>query len=329
MVEESTAAFRYKWLLFSPNPGGLLAFENIDTWFTAADRVTVNAQIARLRDAIAAAPLDTGLRHLLLDCYYDLAVAEMQGAKNKLATLATKRLGLQLTSPFIIDDEIATYQELVAYGVLAKYAELLAYTTEGVDPADFDDRVPHGIPFPVSTREQPNRNSVATQYATATVTATVPDYDEATQSVVPRPENQVLFSGYKDYTTYLRIMADYVRYQAELARLRGMRQGPNDATTGRSALAKIMRETMLDFVLLRRALSGQSVSARRCQWRECRDQRRGNRHGRHRERARLSQRHRQRPRTGSELPPARAGIHHRRHALLRFLRHSPPAAQRP
>ncbi len=257
-VENGGTAFRYKWLLFSPNPGETDVtnhFENIDTWFTAADRATVNAQIAKLRDAIAAAPLDTGLRHLLLDCYYDLAVAEMQGAKKKLATLATKRLGLQLTSPFIIDEEIATYGELVTLveAVLAKYAELLSYRTWGVDPADFDERVPRGMPmgYYIFVHEQPFRNSTPSQYATTTGTATVPDYDPATQSVVPRPENEVLFAGYKDYTTYLRIMGDYIRYQAELARLRGMRQAPNDVTLGRNALAKIMRETMLDFVLLR------------------------------------------------------------------------------
>lgn len=258
IVETSGTAFRYKWLLFSPNPGETDVtnhFENIDAWFSAADRATVNTQIAKLRDAIAAAPLDTGLRHLLLDCYYDLAVAEMQGAKKKLATLATKRLGLQLTSPFIIDEEIATYQELVTLldGVLGKYAELLSFTAEGVDPAEFDERLPHGMPmgYYIFIHEQPYRNSVASQYATSTDTATVPTYDEGNQSVVPRPAGEVLFSGYKDYTTYLRIMADYIRYHAELARLRGMRQGPNDVTTGRNALAKIMRETMLDFVLLR------------------------------------------------------------------------------
>ncbi len=258
VVETGGTAFRYKWLLFSPNPGETDVtnhFENIDAWFSAADRATVNTQIAKLRDAIAAAPLDTGLRHLLLDCYYDLAVAEMQGAKKKLATLATKRLGLQLSSPFIIDEEIATYQELITQveGVLAKYAELLSFTAEGVDPAEFDERLPHGMPmgYYIFIHEQPYRNSVASQYATSTDTATVPTYDEGNQSVVPRPAGEVLFSGYKDYTTYLRIMADYIRYHAELARLRGMRQGPNDVTTGRNALAKIMRETMLDFVLLR------------------------------------------------------------------------------
>lgn len=324
-VETSGAAFRYKYLLFSTTPGEsdvTSQFDSIDAWFTAADKAVVNAQIIKLRDAIANAPLDNSLRDLLLECYYDLAVAGMQGAKKKLAALATKRLGFEIVSPFIIDEEISTYEQLVTQveGVLAKYAELLSVTVDGVDPADFDESVARGMPmgYYVFIKQQPNRNATPTQFvssvitltfgsttvgtpdvtvattdglaigmpitgtgipadtkvesitgattftlsqnATATTTGqtfsaggamTVPDYDRATGSVVPRPENQVLFSGYKDYVTYLRIMADYVRYQAELARLRGMRQGPNDVTKGRNALAKIMRETALDFVLLR------------------------------------------------------------------------------
>ncbi len=109
----STTAFRYKWLLFSPNPGETdvtTHFQDMGNWFGDPERALVNQQILVLRDAIAVSPLDTGLRDLLLDCYYDLAVAEMQSAKKSLASLAAKNLGLTLTSPFVIDDEINIYE---------------------------------------------------------------------------------------------------------------------------------------------------------------------------------------------------------------------------
>ena len=176
-VEASGTAFRYKYLLFSTKPGEsdvTSQFDSIDAWFTAADKATVNAQIIKLRDAIANAPLDNSLRDLLLDCYYDLAVAGMQGAKKKLATLATKRLGLQLASPFIIDEEIATYEQLVTMveGVLAKYAELLSITVDGVEPADFDQSVTRGMPmgYYVFIKQQPNRNATPTQFVSSTRT---------------------------------------------------------------------------------------------------------------------------------------------------------------
>lgn len=79
-VLASTAAFRYKWLLFSPTPGEsdvTTHFQSMSNWFGNPERALVNTQILILRDALAISPLDTGLRDLLLDCYYDLAVAEM------------------------------------------------------------------------------------------------------------------------------------------------------------------------------------------------------------------------------------------------------------
>ncbi len=221
-VMNSTAAFRYKWLLFSPTPGEIdvtTHFQSMSNWFGAPERTLVNTQIPILRDALAISSLDTGLRDLLLDCYYDLAVAEMQFAKQSLASLAAKHLGLTLTSPFVIDDEINTYETLIALetNVLAKYAELLSMTTEGVDPADFDDRVQPGLAMGlyVFLRQQPSRNATASDYATDSGTNEfIPDCDANTLQVVSRnpaiAENLVLFSGYKDYVTQLdTLQADF------------------------------------------------------------------------------------------------------------------------
>lgn len=261
-VLSSGTAFRYKYLLFSPTPGEVdvtTHFQNMGDWFGDPERALVNTQIVILRDALAISPLDTGLRELLLDCYYDLAIAEMQFAKQNLASLAAKHLGITLTSPFVIDDEIKIYESLINLEtkVLNKYSELFSTTVEGVDPADFDDRERPGKPMGlyIFLNAQPNRNATASEYATDTGTEVIPDYDSMTQRPTPRvPDNQVLFAGYKDFVTVLQIMGQYVQHQAELARLRGMRQAPNDLVKARNAISKIQSETATDFLLLRCAI---------------------------------------------------------------------------
>lgn len=258
-VLNSGAAFRYKWLLFSPNPGEVdvtTHFQSMTNWFGDPERRLVDAQIAILRDALAVNPLDTGLRHLLLDCYHDLAVAEMQFTKQGMASLAAKHLGLTVTSPFVIDDEIKVYTNVIAIeaAVLAKYGELLSTTLEGVDPSDFDARELPGKPMGLYTflHEQPYRNAIASEYATESGVAVIPDYDSVSHAAIVRdPDNLVLFSGYKDYVTLLQIMGQYIQHNAELARLRGMRQAPNDLTLARNAISLIQKATATDFCLLR------------------------------------------------------------------------------
>src|SRR5207237_3429484 len=98
---------------------------------------------------------------------------------------------------------------------------------------------------------QPYRNAVASEYATETGVSVIPDYDAASKQAVPRqPENLVLFAGYKDYVTLLQIMGNFIAHNSELARLRGMRQGPNDLTKARNAISQIMGQTTTDFHLL-------------------------------------------------------------------------------
>ncbi len=259
-VLSSGTPFRYKWVLFSPNPGEVDVtshFQDMGQWFGDPERAQVAAQILVLRDALAVSPNDTGLRDLLLDCYYDLAVAEMQFTKQKLAQLAAMHLGLITTSPFVIDDEIKIYTNVIAIeaSVLAKYAELLSTTIEGVDPADFDAREMPGKPMGLYTfvHQQPYRNATASEYATDTSgTNVIPDYDPVTQTATNRsPNNLVLFAGYKDYATLLQVLGQYIQHNSELARLRGMRQSPNDLTLARNALSQIQGQTADDVSLLR------------------------------------------------------------------------------
>lgn len=268
-VLASQAAFRYKALLFSPPSSGADVsnyFESINQWFGEADRVIAKAQIAILHAAIARAPFDTGLRNTLLDVYYDLAVAEMQFASKKLSELATMRLGFVQTGPFIIDNEIAAYESLVALvaGVLDQYRGLFCEPIDGVEPSDFDpDPTVRGMPmgYYLFIRSQKNRNLTASKYVDAAgIEKSVPTVNTPAPgqayTAIPRPDNEVLFAGYKDYTTIYTIMGRYIQYQADLARLRGMRQAPQDLVKARNATSQMQSSLARDFQTLQGMFQG-------------------------------------------------------------------------
>ena len=234
-ITASSAAFRYKWLMYGEDPDdttGTPAILNIfeqsadsATWFTETDRDLVRTQIQVLTEALAYDPLNRRLQSALLDLHYDWAVAEMQFARTKLVEISTKRLGLTTVSAFIIDEEIEAYQELIALtkAAIQVYDDLLSLEMDGIDPGDFDPRYGMGpeatftgAPFGyfIFQNEVPLRNQTPTQYA---------PQDNSVVTNVIEPGDSNTFSGFKDYRTLLTILGQYIQYQADLARLRGMR----------------------------------------------------------------------------------------------------------
>jgi Skp family chaperone for outer membrane proteins len=295
-VEASAAAFRYQWLLYAPNTTNgetrtVADFDGISRWFGNAERVLVNQQIAILMDALAVCPWDTTLRRTLLDCYTDRAIAELQYNKSDLVALGKKRLGLTLTGQFIVDDEITLISNVVArlQDVLNQYQQLFACANDGVEPADFDTRFPLGTPFGyyIFATEQPARNTEAAQFFNTNGTLTrIPDFDpvlkEIPRNLTPEPfvdangngffdagENftdlnangiydsgSVIFSGYKDYTTLLQVLGEYVQRSAEWAKYLGMRRGPGDLTRARGIITDLQKKTATDYALLRNLFGG-------------------------------------------------------------------------
>lgn len=258
-IQNGGKPFRYKWLMFSGNGlTDVTAFDatSIAGWFTAADRTVIEAQIGVLKDAVAASPLDTSLRNMLLDVYYDLAVAEMQAVKPKLAELARLRLGLTALpqGKFIIDEEIRIYEEIVAGIATAvqQYAGLLRDPWPGIDPGMFDTRPgAAGTPMGryVFIRQQPARNSTPSQYASATGIHELPELDN-NGNAVPGTA-RVLFNGYKDLKMLWDIIGQSLQHQTELARLRGVRQAPGDLARAREMLNTARTETGGDLQQIR------------------------------------------------------------------------------
>ncbi|MGJ8723556.1 MAG: hypothetical protein ACSHYB_03275 [Roseibacillus sp.] len=265
-VESSSAAFRYLTLLYSPEPGETDVtshFQQMDTWYGEPERLTTEAAIDDIWAALANAPLDSGLRNLLLDAYTDRAVAEVQFIKNDLVELGKKRLGLEVVSVFVIDEEIEILERVTGTlkTIIDQYTELFTERQEGVEPSDFDPSATPGTPFGyyIFQKQQPSRNQTPSRYFEATTgePEPVPTYNENTQSVEPRASNEILASGFKDYVTLITIMGDYVEHVTELNRLRGLRQlppssqNPSDLELARAETAEIFETFPNDLSLLR------------------------------------------------------------------------------
>ncbi len=249
-IDNGGKPFRYKYLLYGTDGDSIAildlfeASNNPAQWFGEDERNAVIAQIPKLRAAIAQDPLNTDLQNALLEIYYDWAVGESQLSKALLSKLARIRLGLETSaeSPFIIDLEISTYEQLVenTQRILDVYKELLSLRIDGINPSDFDPaagNAPFGY-YLFQTRV-PQRNQVASQYA--------PDDDSEIVDVLPSDPGQ--FTGYKDYRTLLTFLGQYIEYQAELARFRGIRKASGDLTKARNALTDVQNEAGLATLL--------------------------------------------------------------------------------
>jgi hypothetical protein len=295
-VQNSTAAFRYEWLLYAPSTTNgvtrtVADFDGISGYYGNPERAIVAQQITNLVLALQANPFHNGLQQALLNAYTDRATAEMQFNKQDLVTLGKLRLGLTLSGQFIIDDEITLVSNVVQRlnGVLVQYNDLLSRTIEGVDPTDFDSRWPTNTPFGyyIFVTQQPIRNANAPQcFSTNGTLIYVPDYDPVKKEI-PRvtvaeaftdlngngfydagepfvdantngiyDSGAVLFNGYKDYTTLLDVMGDYVKYSAQLAKFLGMRQGPGDMAQARTIVTGIQSGTATDYALLKGMYGG-------------------------------------------------------------------------
>lgn len=265
-IEGSGKAFRYKPLLFNNEGESAISsdFERIADWYGDPERSDAETALEFLANGLKFAPGDPTLRNAILDAYYDLAVAEIQFVKVKLASLAEWRLGF-LASPsngFIINEEIALYQEIVSnyQFILQEYGQFLnrrfATNVNRIDP-NSDPGIPFGAY--VFQNEQERRNQFAVSFIDEDgILKTVPDYDPEAESNEPSTEERQILSGYKDFALLITLLRDYADSTAELARLYGLRRlddGTNDdVEDGLNLIATALQELFLTDKLLRNLL---------------------------------------------------------------------------
>ncbi len=249
--------FRYKFLLFDLDGADITQdFSDIDQWFTSADREAIDAQVELLRAALVANPFDTGLRNLYLDIHYDLLVADIQSVKKKVVELGKIRLGLVTTSQFIIDEEIALSETIVAQlrDALTHYGASLGEGMDGIDPSDFDSSVPPDMPFGlyIFWKQQPRRNAVPSKFVgPAGGEQAVVGGDDPLPEDPANPNDVVLSAGYKDLNALLELMAHFVRQSNELSRLYGLRGASGDLAEARAAVSEVQGDVANDLTLLK------------------------------------------------------------------------------
>lgn len=213
-VSVSETAFRYKKLLYQMTGDGKVRaqFEVITNLFTDIERGLVTNAIGKMRHGLKYAPLDRGLRHALLDAYYDWMVAEAQLVKSDMAEVAKYRLGIIPLGPgeeFIIDKEIEGYSRMLTNyeSVLAEYGNLFAEQS-GIDVSQVDPTATPGTTLGayIFQKEQPYRNQFAPSYCSA---------DGSSVTNLLSLTNQVVFQGYKDYVALLGVLRDYGQSAAD------------------------------------------------------------------------------------------------------------------
>ncbi len=265
-VKATGTAFRYKKLLYQMTGDGKVRaqFETITNLFTDVERGLVTNAIGKMRHGLKYAPLDRGLRHALLDAYYDWMVAETQLVKSDMAEVAKYRLELIFvqSDEFIIDKEIEGYSRILTnyQGVLEEYGNLFSEQS-GIDVSQIDPTATPGMTLGtyIFQREQPYRNQLAPSYCSA---------DGSSVTNLLSMTNQTVFQGYKDYVALLGVLRDYGQSAADLARFLGMRSRgpqdgqPDDRTRAFKLIQDVSQEAMLNCSFLNALLpNGQPTNS--------------------------------------------------------------------
>jgi hypothetical protein len=255
-IAASGAAFRYKELQYEKLADGQLRlnYESVTSLFGTAERTQIQQAIATLREALKYAPFHRGLRHALLDVYYDWIVAEQQIAKELRADTARIRLGLIAVDPsrLVIDYELGNQTNVLnQYEAIWTHYSSLLHERAGVDLRRFDPSLPIHLPLGsyLFREEQPFRNQLAASFWDGDIKRT---FD--TNGVAVSGSPTVLFQGYKDYVALLSLLRDYVDVAAETARLYAMRGrtagGVNDPESAAALLSRVQTEAFVDLATL-------------------------------------------------------------------------------
>lgn len=231
------AAFRYKCLVYTNEAGQVRAdFDHLSRCYDADALQKSKAAEAVIAVGLRRNPGSSLLGNLLLDVYYDRAVAEAIKARKALAEADFIRFSLPPAPPaFLIDNEIAAYVRALdaARSALHSYLGLLTnHFGLSRDP---------GTPLGYSLLQRlgPARGLEPATWLRA-------------GEIVPVVESAgPLFAGHKDLVLLCELLRDYGRTARELARLRLCRGGGSDAAEAASGLCEGERFVILHSALLR------------------------------------------------------------------------------
>jgi hypothetical protein len=242
-TNQNIAAFRYKVLLYTNDNGVLPNLHNMANLYGANEQARSQLAEAEVQCGLTNNPDSVLLRGLLLDIYYDRTEAEAIFAAQALQQAQCAHFGPPIANPaptggFIIDNEIAAYQEALQSNqvALATYCMLL---TNSLGMPDVDD-TPLG--YSIFQEDVPGRGLDPASYL-----------DTNRVLVCVTTSTNALFTGYKDLVLLYQLLGDQGSMAATLANLYFLRNGAGDASAAQDIITEAERSLFLHAQLLRAA----------------------------------------------------------------------------
>jgi len=235
------AAFRYKVLLYGLDDKNNITaqFQKMADYWTDTDRSRALEAAAIIRAALKYDPFHTGLRNALLDIYYDIAVADLSTATEKIveaqkATLALPGY-LAPVGEFQISKEIDLIKAAIPLydNAIKPYFDLLKNHI-GIDMARVDTKAAlenKCFGYYLFEKEVPGRSLLA------------PSYKDSSGNLVAVVDKEVLFTGYKDLVLLFNMERDYAQTAAKLAKLYALRSSSGDADIARAVIGQAQQKS--------------------------------------------------------------------------------------
>ena len=243
----NAAAFRYKALLYKKEKVEAdsyirAQFENIDNYWGCEERGRAFQAAEIVLDSLTYAPWDRNLRRILLDIYYDIAVAEKILAQNKHVEVAESMVSSQWEAgEVVINKEIAILEEtLPLYRHALTGFMRLMQASFGIDVADTFGTFSQPYGYYIFRKEQPSRSPYATVFKTNNGEWVLPSNGNE------RQERSPIFEGYKDVTLLFELIRDYLRTAEQLSRRYIMRGESFDLDRAEDLIASTLLVTYLE-----------------------------------------------------------------------------------
>lgn len=254
---KSKAAFRYKALLYGSDDVHA-QFENMSDYWGDSERERAKEAADIIKGSLTYDPNNSELRNVLLDIFYDFAVAEMALANETLVKVEKYALGPEAGAPVppdgegTISNEIDLLHELLyeasSYdNELENYFSLLT-DTMGVDMERVDpDATEMPFGYYIFKEEVPDRSLYASSYATDP-----DDEDSSLEPVLSDSEGNpaLLFKGYKDLVLLVKLERDLARAAAKLAKLYALRGASGDMQSANSVIGDIQQKAYTEGIVI-------------------------------------------------------------------------------
>jgi len=235
------AAFRYKVFVYGlDNENNVTAqFQKMATYWTSADYSRALEAAAIIRAALKYDPFHTGLRNVLLDIYYDIAVADLSKATEKIVESQKSTLALPgylaPAGEFQISKEIELINAAIPLydNAIKPYFDLLK-NPMGIDMARVDSKAAlenKCFGYYLFEQEVPGRSLFA------------PRYQETNGELVAVVNKEVLFTGYKDLVLLFNMERDAAQTAAKLAKLYALRSSAGDADKARTVIGQAQQKS--------------------------------------------------------------------------------------